>query len=76
MSTSNDVDPAALDWLGRFASSMGVSPLTQSEVATVLDLAGVAAHASHRQAAPVACWLAARAGLSPTTALERAVELV
>jgi hypothetical protein len=76
MSTSNDVDPAALDWLGRFASSIGVAPLTESDVSTLLDLAGVAAHASHRQAAPVACWLAARAGLSPTTALERAVELV
>jgi hypothetical protein len=35
----------------------------------VLDLAGEAAHASQRIAAPVACWLAARAGVDLDEAL-------
>jgi acyl-coenzyme A thioesterase PaaI-like protein len=38
-------------------------------------LAGVAAHASERKAAPVACWLAARAGVEPAVARERAHQL-
>ena len=29
----------------------------------LLDIAGVAAHASERTAAPIACWLIGRAGL-------------
>ena len=40
--------------------------------ATLLDLAGVAAHASERTAAPIACWLVGQSGLDAATALERA----
>jgi len=34
-------------------------------ITEILDLAGSAARASARQAAPIACWLAATAGVSP-----------
>jgi hypothetical protein len=47
-----------------------VAPPSEEEFETLLRLAGVAAHASARTAAPVACWLAARAGRSPAAALE------
>ena len=72
---SDDVDPAALALIERFAAALGVDAPSPTEVAELLALAGTAAHASHRQAAPVACWLAARAGLTPAEALERAGEL-
>ena len=70
-----DVDPAALDWVGRFAADLGLPPPDPAEVGALLALASTAAHASHRQAAPVACWLAARAGLTPADALARASDL-
>ena len=71
----SDVDPAALDWLDRYATAIGVPARDSSAVTSSTLGAGTAAHASHRQAAPVACWLAARAGLSPTEALTRANDL-
>lgn len=71
----SDVEPAALEWLARYAAAIGVPAPSPEEVATLLALAGTAAHASHRQAAPVACWLAATAGLSPAEALTRANDL-
>jgi hypothetical protein len=57
-------------WLREFAERLGVEVPSEEEVATILDLAGSAAHASQRVAAPVACWIAAAAGLSPAAALE------
>jgi hypothetical protein len=71
----SDVDPAAIDWLERFAAALGQPAPDADEVAILLALAGTAAHASHRQAAPVACWLAATAGVAPADALERAKSL-
>lgn len=56
-------------WLAEFAGRLGVAPLTAEEIDAVLDLARIAAHESERKAAPVACFLAARAGLSPADAL-------
>ena len=52
----------ATDWLAAYADKLGVAAPTKDELKAVLDLAGEAAHASERIAAPVACWLAARAG--------------
>jgi Domain of unknown function (DUF6457) len=72
---SSDVDPAAVAWIGRFAAELGLPPPSPEEIGELLSLASTAAHASHRQAAPVACWLAARAGLSPAEALGRATDL-
>ena len=60
------------EWIAMFAASLGVPEPTEEEVDQILRLAGEAAHASERTAAPVACWLAAAAGLTPAAALERA----
>jgi len=64
-----ELDPAVGQWLAAYAEAIGVPAPTEAEIDTLLRLAGVAAHASARQAAPVACWLAATAGLEPTQAL-------
>jgi Domain of unknown function (DUF6457) len=63
------------EWIAQFAASLGVDAPTPEEFDTLLALAGVAAHSSERIAAPVACWLAARAGLSPAQALVAADQL-
>ena len=60
------------EWLTRFAAELGTEPPTADEVAQLLELAGIAAHASERPAAPVSCWLVARSGVTPAEALERA----
>ncbi|HWE70316.1 MAG TPA: DUF6457 domain-containing protein [Acidimicrobiales bacterium] len=65
----------ASQWLRAFAAELGVEPPTEAEVATLLELAGVAAHTSERTAAPITCWLTARAGIAPERALELAQTL-
>ncbi|MBV8949307.1 MAG: hypothetical protein JOZ99_00410 [Actinobacteria bacterium] len=52
------------EWIGRFAAALGVPAPTDAEFEAVLALAGTAAHASARTAAPVSCWVAGRAGVS------------
>jgi hypothetical protein len=64
-----DDDRAAADWVTAFASRLGVDAPSAEEMNTLLELAGVAAHASERTAAPIACWLVGRAGLAPADAL-------
>lgn len=59
----------AREWIEAFAGKLGVPAPTEEEWAQLLDLAGEAAHASERVAAPVSCWVAARAGMSPERAL-------
>ena len=61
----------ANEWLAAFADRLGVDAPSKNELNAVLDLAAEAAHSSERIAAPVACWLAARAGVD----LERALAL-
>ena len=61
-------DRTAPEWVAAFAATLGVDPPDEETVAALLDLAGVAAHASERTAAPIACWLVGRTGLSPTDA--------
>jgi hypothetical protein len=51
-------------WLAEFAAKLGMDPPTKGEVKDLLDLAGTAAHASERTAAPIACWLAGRSDRS------------
>ena len=65
----------ARSWLLAFARRLGLDPPTDEQVGQVLALAGVAAHSSERTAAPVACWLAGRAGLDLAVALEAAEAL-
>lgn len=59
-------------WLDLYAATLGSPPITDSEVETLLALAGVAAHASERTAAPVSCYLAARSGVPLADALATA----
>jgi hypothetical protein len=65
----------ATDWLAAYADKLGVAAPTKDELKAVLDLAGEAAHASERIAAPVACWLAARAGVELDEAMRLATEV-
>ncbi|HET6692529.1 MAG TPA: DUF6457 domain-containing protein [Miltoncostaeaceae bacterium] len=60
------------EWIDGFAAALGAASPDDDEVARILELAGVAAHASQRTAAPVACWMAAAAGLTSAQALEAA----
>ncbi|HWF52112.1 MAG TPA: DUF6457 domain-containing protein [Solirubrobacteraceae bacterium] len=62
-------------WLSAYAEQLGTEPPTPAELEMLLALAGDAAHASERRAAPVACWLAARAGVAPEDALALAQKL-
>jgi hypothetical protein len=65
----------APDWLAAYADKLGVPAPTKDELKSVLDLAGEAAHSSERIAAPVACWLAAKAGVSLEEAMRLAKEV-
>jgi Domain of unknown function (DUF6457) len=62
-------------WLEAYASKLGTAPPTDDELEVLLALAGIAAHSSERKAAPIACWLAARAGVEPDRAIRLAEEL-
>ena len=55
--------PTAQEWLTKYAAALGIAPPSEEELDTILALAGVAAHASERIAAPAACWLAARSSV-------------
>jgi hypothetical protein len=52
------------EWVARFAAALGATAPTDAEYEALLALAGTAAHASARTAAPVSCWVAGRAGVS------------
>jgi hypothetical protein len=62
----------ATEWLEAYADRLGVAAPGNAEFTAVLDLAGVAAHGSERVAAPIACWLAAKADVTLEQALEQA----
>ncbi len=57
------------EWVAAYAAAAGISPPSQDEIDILLQLAAVAAHASERTAAPITCWIAAAAGLTPARAL-------
>ena len=65
----------AREWLAAYAEKLGTTPPSTEEFKTLLDVAAEAAHSSERVAAPVACWVAARAGVDPAEALRVAREL-
>jgi hypothetical protein len=52
----------AKEWIEGFARELEVAPPTEKEFEEILDLAAIAAHASERIAAPVACWIGGRVG--------------
>lgn len=62
-------------WIDRYSAALGVATLSDPDVEAVLQLAGAAARASERPAAPLSCWLAAAAGVTPTRALAVAQEV-
>lgn len=70
--TPDWLDDAVPNWLAAYAAELGVEPPTGAEIELLLETAGAAARGSRRQAAPVATWLAARAGVSPEDALAAA----
>lgn len=65
----------AKEWIAAYAARLGVDPPSTDEFRVLLELAGVAAHSSERVAAPVACWVTARAGMPPHEALAFAREV-
>jgi hypothetical protein len=65
----------AKEWLAAYAERLGVDAPTADELKAILDLAAEAAHASERIAAPVACWLAAKAGCPLDKSLALAKEV-
>lgn len=56
------------EWIARFARLLGVEAPDEATTNHLLSVAGTAAHASERTAAPVACYLVGLAGLSPEEA--------
>ena len=52
------------EWIEAFARELGAEPPTPEQAEQLLALAGTAAHSSERTAAPLACWVAGRAGAS------------
>jgi hypothetical protein len=65
----------ATEWLAAYAEKLGVPAPTKDELKAVLDLSGEAAHSSQRIAAPVATWLAGRAGVELDEAMRLAREV-
>ena len=61
--------PSARAYVDSLAGQLGVDPLDEATIETLLDLAGVAAHSSERMAAPLACYLVGRAGADPAEVL-------
>lgn len=55
--------PSGRDWVAAFATSLGVDAPDDATIDALLNLAGTAAHSSERIAAPIACYLAALAGV-------------
>lgn len=60
------------EWITTFAGALGCPPPDDATIETLLELAGVAAHASERIAAPIAAFLVGRSGIDPVEALARA----
>ena len=65
----------ARECLAAYAEKLGTTPPSTEEFKTLLNVAAEAAHSSERVAAPVACWVAARAGVDVDEALRVAREL-
>lgn len=56
------------EWIAAFAAELGVEPPDGATVDVLLGLAGTAAHASERTAAPIACYLVGLAAATPAAA--------
>jgi hypothetical protein len=65
----------ASEFLEAFATEAGTLVPNAEEIDVLLELAGIAAHASERLAAPIACWIGGASGL-PASALLAAAQRV
>jgi hypothetical protein len=75
LGASVNVMSVAEKWVVRYAELLGVPAPTEDEMRELLELAGVAAHTAERTAAPLATWLAGRAGIPAVQALALATRL-
>jgi winged helix-turn-helix DNA-binding protein len=62
----------ARSWISAYAERLGADAPTRDDFEAILGLAAEAAHSSEPVAAPVACWVAAKAGVPLADALEAA----
>jgi hypothetical protein len=65
----------AAEWIEAFCEEIGMPPPTEGEADDILRLAAIAAHASERIAAPMACWVAGASGRGLADALGAAQRL-
>jgi uncharacterized protein DUF6457 len=63
----------AADWIQDFCEEIGMPTPSEEEMEAILRLAAIAAHASERIAAPIACWVAGSSG-KPLAELESVAE--
>ena len=63
------------EWITEFAAAIGLDAPAAATVDELLELAAVAAHASERTAAPIACYLAGLSG-RPVAELKDAADEV
>lgn len=63
------------EWVDAYCARLGVDAPSKEDRDAVLAMAGVAAHASERIAAPIACWIAGREGLTLEAAMRVAREV-
>jgi hypothetical protein len=50
------------EWLERFGAKLDVEPPSDELIDEILAIAGIAAHASVRTAAPISAWMIGKAG--------------
>jgi len=60
------------EYVAKFAEELGIDAPDAAAIEILLDVAGVAAHASERIAAPLTCWLVGQANMSPEDAMKLA----
>ncbi|MDX6717796.1 MAG: hypothetical protein QOJ63_50 [Solirubrobacteraceae bacterium] len=65
----------ASEFLEAFAIEAGTPVPSPEEIDALLELAGIAAHASERLAAPIACWIGGASGM-PVSELLAAAQRV
>ncbi|MGQ0847989.1 MAG: DUF6457 domain-containing protein [Actinomycetota bacterium] len=65
----------AQEWVAAFAEMLGVPAPDRETFDRLLEIAAVAAHASERIAAPIACYLVGRSTLDVASALGLAHQL-
>jgi hypothetical protein len=54
----------AADWIQDFCEQIDMPAPSDADMEAILRLAAIAAHASERIAAPIACWVAGASGKS------------